>query len=98
MLPSGAVGQIAVLAAVTARRIGEIGFIIGGVGDVLLLLGAARRDRARRTHANGQVSKQVNVTGRPVRPLGQFLETVSSDYQSPRLVTVGLDEPNGRPL
>ena len=39
-------GLIAALAAGTARRIGEIGFIVGAVGGVLLLLGAVRGNGA----------------------------------------------------
>jgi hypothetical protein len=42
VLPSRDMGLIAALAAGTARRIGEIGFIVGAVGGVLLVLAAAR--------------------------------------------------------
>jgi hypothetical protein len=39
-------GQMVALAAGTARRIGEIGFIVGAVGGLLLGLAAARRNGA----------------------------------------------------
>lgn len=42
MLPSRVMGLIAALAAGTARRIGEVGFIVGALGALLLALGAAR--------------------------------------------------------